>query len=167
MTNDGVWTYTYDKDGNMTEKSMGASATTWFYKYDNLGHMTSATEYSAATGGTLQAQTTFVFDALNNRVEQDEWTSSTGTVVTRFSYDGQNVWADLNGSNALQDRRLYLDETGPGRSGGRNGIGSSRGWPGGSLARPFFVDRKTPVRNRRGVYVGAFRQHTFLRNPHQ
>jgi RHS repeat-associated protein len=93
----------------MTEKSMGPSATTWFYKYDTLGHMTSATEYSAATGGTLQAQATFVFDALNNRVEQDEWTSATGTVVTRFAYDGQNVWADLNGSNQLQDRRLFLD----------------------------------------------------------
>jgi RHS repeat-associated protein len=109
MTNDGVWTYTYDKDGNMTEKSMGASATTWFYKYDNLGHMTSATEYSAASGGTLQAQATFVFDALNNRVEQDEWTSATGTVTTRLAYDGLNVWADLNGSNQLQNRRLYLD----------------------------------------------------------
>jgi hypothetical protein len=30
-------------------------------------------------------------------------------VVTRYGYDGANVWADLDGSNALVMRRLYLD----------------------------------------------------------
>ena len=29
--------------------------------------------------------------------------------MTRFAYDGSNVWADLNSSNALTMRRLYLD----------------------------------------------------------
>jgi RHS repeat-associated protein len=110
LLNDGTWTYTYDHDGQMTEKSMGASATTWFYSYNNAGQMTSAIEDSQPTGGTLLAQATFVYDAMGNRVEQDEYTQSSGlTTVTRFAYDGQNVWADLNGSNQLQTRRVFLN----------------------------------------------------------
>ena len=31
------------------------------------------------------------------------------TQVTRFAYDGQNVWADLDGTDALVTRRLFLD----------------------------------------------------------
>jgi RHS repeat-associated protein len=63
----------------------------------------------ASPGGTLQMQATYVYDALRNRVEKDVWTTGAGLVVTRFAYDGQNVWADLNSSNQLQTRRLYLD----------------------------------------------------------
>jgi RHS repeat-associated protein len=109
LLNDGTWTYTYDHGGQMTEKSMGTSATTWYYSYNNAGQMISAIEDSQPTGGTLLAQATFVYDAMGNRVEQDEYTQSSGlTTVTRFAYDGPNVWADLNGSNQLQMRRFYL-----------------------------------------------------------
>jgi hypothetical protein len=51
----------------------------------------------------------YVYDPFGQRIEKDVWTSSTGTVVTRFDYDQGNVWVDLNGSNQLQMRRLYLD----------------------------------------------------------
>ena len=110
LTNDGTWTYTYDKNGSMTEKSMGASSTTWYYSYNNQNQMTGATEYTKPSGGTLEAQATYVYDALANRVEVDEWTSGAGsTTVTRFGYDGSNVWVDLNSSNQLQMRHLYLN----------------------------------------------------------
>jgi RHS repeat-associated protein len=56
-------------------------------------------------------QATYTYDALGNRLEQDVWTGPTpGTLtVARYAYDGPNAWADLNGSNALQMRRLYLN----------------------------------------------------------
>src|SRR5262249_27149382 len=34
LTTDGTWTYTYDAEGDLTQKSMGASATTVYYSYD-------------------------------------------------------------------------------------------------------------------------------------
>src|SRR5262249_22623946 len=34
LSNDGTWTYTYDAEGDLTQKSMGATATTVYYSYD-------------------------------------------------------------------------------------------------------------------------------------
>ena len=108
LTNFGLWTYTYDNNGNLTKKTLGASAETWYFGYDNLNRMTSAKQ-EQTDGGTLLMQATYVYDVFGDRIEKDVWTSSTGTVVTRFAYDGQNAFADLNSSNQLQMRRLYGD----------------------------------------------------------
>jgi RHS repeat-associated protein len=111
MTNDGVWTYTYDAEGNLTQKSKGASAETVTYAYDNNNQMIGMTDRSSSGGGgTLLAQGTYIYDALQNRVEKDVYTSTSGTMTaSRFGYDGANIWADLNGSNQLQSRRVFLD----------------------------------------------------------
>jgi RHS repeat-associated protein len=108
LLNDGTWTYTYDAEGNMTKKSKGVAAETWVYTYDNKNHMTGAKQ-QATDGGTLQMQATYVYDAMSNRTEKGVWTSATGVQTTRFGYDGLDVWIDLNGSNALQMRRMFLD----------------------------------------------------------
>jgi RHS repeat-associated protein len=109
LTNDGAWTYTYDNEGNLTKKSKGASAETWTYGYDSLNHLVSAKDAST-DGGTTLTLVTYVYDVHGNRIEEDAWTQSGGTTtVSRYAYDGLNVWADLNASNALVMRRLYLD----------------------------------------------------------
>jgi RHS repeat-associated protein len=109
LTNDGTWTYTYNNEGNLTKKSKGASAETWTYAYDSLNHLVSAKD-AGTDGGTTLTLVTYVYDVLGNRIEEDAWTQSGGTTtVSRYAYDGSNVWADLNGSNALTMRRLYLD----------------------------------------------------------
>src|SRR5437899_7179269 len=59
-------------------------------------------------GGTLLQRLDSKYDGFGDRIEKDVTINST-TTVTHFGYDGGNVWADLNGSNALQTRRLYLD----------------------------------------------------------
>src|SRR6266446_4455826 len=109
LTNDGTWTYTYDAEGNLTKKSKGASAETWTYGYDNENHMTWAKD-SATDGGSALTLATYVYDALGNRIEKDVWTQSSGTTtVTRFGYDGIEVWVDLTSSNALQTRYMHGD----------------------------------------------------------
>jgi RHS repeat-associated protein len=107
MTNDGTWTNTYDADGNMVKKSKGASAETWTFGYDARNHLVWA-EDRATDGGSLITRLDYKYDVLENRIEKDV-TANSVTTVTRFAYDGQNVWADLNSSNALQVRRLFLD----------------------------------------------------------
>jgi RHS repeat-associated protein len=108
LVSDNTWSYVYDNEGNLTKKTKGASAETWYFAYDNRNHLTSAKQ-EQTDGGTLLMQATYLYDALGNRVEKDVWTSTGGLTVSRLGYDGQNVWVDLNGSNQLQMRRLYLD----------------------------------------------------------
>src|SRR5262249_39741758 len=52
------------------------------------------------------------YAAPGERIETDvdpDGAGLQGTTVMRFAFDGGAIWADLNGSNALQTRRLYLD----------------------------------------------------------
>ncbi|HKM56875.1 MAG TPA: RHS repeat-associated core domain-containing protein, partial [Isosphaeraceae bacterium] len=49
---------------------------------------------------------TYKYDVFGNRIEEDT-TSGSSTQVTRFAYDGQNIWADLDGNNNLVTRRLF------------------------------------------------------------
>jgi len=50
-----------------------------------------------------------LYDAQGDRLEKDVWTLQNGLTTIRFAYDNGNIWADLDGTNALQMRRIYLD----------------------------------------------------------
>jgi RHS repeat-associated protein len=108
LRSDGTWNYTYDAAGNLIQKVGIASGPdhglTWTYAYNNRNQMTSAVE---TQGSTTLESVTFKYDVFGNRLEED-LTSGGTTQVTRFAYDGQNVWADLDGSNKLVMRRLFL-----------------------------------------------------------
>ncbi len=105
MTTDGTYTYTYDAVGNVIEKSEGTGEQTWFYAYDNENHLVSARETSDGT--TNVAWSTFTYDALGERVAEQDWTSGGGGTTTRFVLDGSNVAVDLDGSNNALVRYLY------------------------------------------------------------
>ena len=107
MTNDGTYTYTYDSEGNMTEKqARGGSPDTWLYGYDQRNLLTSIVEKS--NGTTVNYTVTYTYDVLGERVQQAEWTSSTGTVTTRYAYDHKRkMWSTLNTSNVVQTRYLW------------------------------------------------------------
>ncbi len=66
------------------------------------------------SNGTLIQSATFQYDVFGNRVEEDDYNVSTQvTTVTKFAYDAVgNIWADLNSSNQLVDRRLFVDVNG-------------------------------------------------------
>ena len=136
LLNDGTWTYTYDKDGNTTQKKNTSTGETWSYTYDNRNHMISASDVSGT--GTTLTMATYVYDALGNRLEKDVWTQASGTTtVTRFAYDGENVWADLNSSNALQTR--YIDGNAADQLFARVSAGGTAAW--------YLTDRQASVRN--------------------
>jgi RHS repeat-associated protein len=96
-----------------TTHSPLASAETWTYGYDLRGQLLWAKD-QATDGGTLLSLSTYVYDVFGNRIETDVWTQSSGVVTTRrFGYDGANAVLELDGSNNLVMRRLFLD--GPNR----------------------------------------------------
>jgi RHS repeat-associated protein len=109
VTNDGAFTYTYDAAGNMTQKSKGTNQETWYYGYDNWNHLTSVRKTSDGTANQLLV--TYSYDVYGQRVQEDKWTSGTGTVTTRFVWSNNQVVMDLNGSNVVQERYLWGDMT--------------------------------------------------------
>ena len=108
LLSDGTWNYVYDPAGNIIEKGGISNGLVW---YDNQNHLLTASEYS---GGQLVEQETNSYDVFGNMIEQDE-TSGGDATVTKFANQvkntggGSQVWADLNASNQIQTRRLYLD----------------------------------------------------------
>jgi RHS repeat-associated protein len=139
IINDGTWTFTYDNEGSLTKKSKGASAETWTYGYDNLNRMIWAKD-SATDGGSATTIATYVYDVFGNRIEKDVWTQSSGTTtVSRFAYDGQNVWGDFNGSNVLQTRYLRGDAVDQLFARITGGTGGTAGW--------YLTDWQGSVRN--------------------
>jgi RHS repeat-associated protein len=110
ITSDGIWTYYWDNEGNLIKKTKGSNAETWTFGYDNQNHLLWAKD-SATDGGSILTLATYTYDALGDRIEKDVWTSSSGTTtVTRYAYDGQDVFAELDGTNTLQTRYLLGDE---------------------------------------------------------
>ena len=90
MTNDGVWAYTYDAEGNVVKRSKGAAAETWVYGYDLNNRMVTAAD-SATDGGAATARVTYVYDAIGNRIERSRWNGSK-RLAEGF---GQDRWGNL------------------------------------------------------------------------
>ncbi len=124
MTNDGVWTYTYDDEGNQTKRSKGASLETWTYGYDHKDQMVTF-EKRASDGGTLQSKGEYKYNAEGSRIESKIDSNGDGTWDTTRRYaldswktgpqksfvgtENADVWADLDGSSNLQTRYLRGD----------------------------------------------------------
>jgi RHS repeat-associated protein len=100
LLGDGTSSYQYDRNGNQTQKINIVSGTIVTYAYDNRNRMTSAVD---TINGLLA---TYSYDVVGQRVQAGV-TLGGVTTVTRFTSDvNRQVWADLNGSNALQQRYL-------------------------------------------------------------
>jgi RHS repeat-associated protein len=107
LSNDGTFTYTYDQEGNLTQKSKGSGLETWYFGYDNRNHLTSVRQTSDGT--TNQLLVTYTYDVFGQRATEAKWKSGGSTITTRFAYDGQQVWAELNTSNVVQTRYVWGD----------------------------------------------------------
>ena len=112
LLSDGVWNYKYDAAGNTIWKTNISTGEYWAYSWNDANQLTVAADYQS--NGTLIQSVTFQYDAFGNRVEEDVYNASTQvTTVTKFAYDAAgNIWADLNSSNQLVDRRLFVDVNG-------------------------------------------------------
>jgi RHS repeat-associated protein len=126
LLSDGTWNYTYDNEGNLVRKIAIATGEQWVYGYDDHNQLVSAVR--TAGDGTLLMNAAYRYDVFGNRLEKDVWTGATGTVVTRFAYDGWkngadawgrtastvgnenwDVWADLDPTGSLTTRYLRGD----------------------------------------------------------
>src|SRR5262249_48324361 len=58
--------------------------------------------------GTLTMQADYTYDALGNR-QSKAVTQNGTTTTTRFTYDGSDVWADMDNTNTMKVRYLHGD----------------------------------------------------------
>ncbi len=112
LLSDGTWNYKYDAAGNTILKTNISSGEYWTYTWNDANQLTVAADYQS--NGTLIQSVTFQYDVFGNRVEEDVYNASTQvTTVTKFAYNANgNIWADLNASNQLVDRRLFVNVNG-------------------------------------------------------
>jgi RHS repeat-associated protein len=125
LLSDGTWNYSFDNEGNVAQQIGISNNLKWIYAFDNENHLTQATQYSYSGGSwALSQQLTYQYDIFGNRVEEDVYIASNNTTtVTKFGYviaaevriprgvanGTANNWADLNNSNQLVTRHLFLE----------------------------------------------------------
>jgi RHS repeat-associated protein len=120
LQTDGTWNYHYDAEGNLSWKINPSTGVIWTYTYDDANRLVSALESwntDPSQGvvpqgtGPNQFEVDDHYDVFGNRIEVivTDYQGGGRNADTRFAYDGQNAWADLNGSNQLLTRRVYLD----------------------------------------------------------
>jgi RHS repeat-associated protein len=106
LTADGTYTMAYDAEGNMTSKTRVSDGENWTYTWDDRNRLTDVVEKTG--GGVTATHDVFTYDVENRRIGK----SMNGT-QSWYGYDGQNSYADFNGSGSLTMRYLTgkdLDE---------------------------------------------------------
>jgi RHS repeat-associated protein len=99
LLSDGTWNYFYDRNGNQVQKVNISTGETFAFGFDNRNRLTTVQDTTTTAGLLMQA--TYVYDALNQRIEKDVMIGGV-TTVTRCSYDqDRQIWADTDGSNSL------------------------------------------------------------------
>ena len=92
---DANYTYAYDNNGNLSTKTERNSGRITRYSYDAENHLTQIVFPDSTTA-------TYTYDELGRRIEKN-----VNGAITRFVYDGADVIAEYNGSNALSARYVY------------------------------------------------------------
>jgi RHS repeat-associated protein len=102
------YTLAYDAEGNLASKTETATGQVTTYAYDNRNRLTGVTTKDAA--GAVVAQATYTYDALDRRIGTavDADGAGPGAPATTWTvYDGENPYADFDGTGALRTRYLH------------------------------------------------------------
>ena len=101
-------TYSYDAEGHTTARTDTSTGKVTSFAYDHRNRLTGAT--TKTSGGAVTMQATYTYDALGRRIstEVDADGAGAGPAVTTWTvFDGENPYADFNGSGTLQQRYLH------------------------------------------------------------
>jgi RHS repeat-associated protein len=112
LTTDGTWNYTYDEEDNRITKTHIVTGEYWYHNYDQHNRL-DWIEKRPSAGAANVFWAAYTYDVFGNRIQEnrdpDGDAGSQEHTVTRFLYDGAEVWADLDVSNNVQVRYLRGD----------------------------------------------------------
>ena len=101
-------TYTSNAEGNTTSRTDTSTGKVTTFTYDHRNRLTGAT--IKTSGGAITMQATYTYDAFGRRIAAEVDADGAGAgpaVKTWTAFDGENLYADFDGSGTLQKRYLY------------------------------------------------------------
>ncbi|MFT3856662.1 MAG: Ig-like domain-containing protein [Aquabacterium sp.] len=111
VTDDSLYTYTYDAEGNRATRTEKATGQVTTYTWDHHNRLTSATTRNA--GGQVIATETVRYDAFDRKIEtvtDADGAGTQGAVTQRYVHEGDDVAMVYDGNGQMQD--LYLHAPG-------------------------------------------------------
>ncbi|MFC1758296.1 RHS repeat domain-containing protein [Planctomycetota bacterium] len=102
------YTFTYDAEGNLTQRTEKATGNYTQYEYDHRNRLTHAADFDAAD--QLIGEVFNVYDVFNRLIERTHDPDGAGpsAAETRYTvYDGAHAWADFDGAGNVTARYLF------------------------------------------------------------
>jgi len=98
LTEDADFTYQYDANGNLIQKTDKSTLLSTVYEYD--------AENRLIRVASLDKTVNYEYDGLNRRIEK-EVTETATTTTTRYIYDNEDILLELDGSNNIIARYTH------------------------------------------------------------
>ncbi len=99
ILSDGTNHHSYDAEGNMTSSSNNLTGAFRKYKFDHRNRLTTVLDHDSS--GVVTQTVSFIYDALDRRIAR-----TVNDHTTRFLYENNNAWTDLDGFNNVAARYL-------------------------------------------------------------
>ncbi len=106
LTNDKTYTYVYDKNGNLTERTHTTTGEITTYTWDYENQLTSVTTKASSTATENTIEVSYKYDALGRRIQKD-----VDDTITKYVYDRGNILLEFNNQNILEAKYVHSDRT--------------------------------------------------------
>ncbi len=106
LTNDKTYTYVYDRNGNLTERTHTTTGEITTYTWDYENQLTSVTKKPNATAEPT-SEVTYKYDALGRRIQKNVHDTIT---ITNYVYDRDNILLEFNAQNILEAKYIHSDQ---------------------------------------------------------
>ncbi|MFQ5850525.1 MAG: RHS repeat domain-containing protein [Candidatus Binatia bacterium] len=106
LLEDSNFTYAYDDNGNLTEKTDKATGDLTVYTYNVENQLVRVEKFTVAGGVTPELVAKYRYDALGRRIAK-EVTQAGTTIITRYVYDNEDILLELDGTNTVTARYTH------------------------------------------------------------
>ncbi len=101
LTNDKTYTYVYDRNGNLTQKTHIATGQVTTYTWDYENQLTSVITKPNATAEPT-SEVSYRYDALGRRIQKN-----VNDTITKYVYDRGNILLEFNAQNTMEAKYTH------------------------------------------------------------
>ncbi len=105
LTNDKTYTYVYDRNGNLTQKTHIATGQVTTYTWDYENRLTSVTRRPSSIAQAT-SEVSYRYDALGRRIQKN-----VNDTITKYVYDRGNILLEFNAQNTMEAKYTHSGRT--------------------------------------------------------
>ncbi len=105
LTNDKTYTYVYDRNGNLTQRTHIATGQVTTYTWDYENQLTSVITKPNATAEPT-SEVSYRYDALGRRIQKN-----VNDTITNYVYDRDNILLEFNAQNMMKAKYTHSGRT--------------------------------------------------------